>query len=299
MKRALNILPLVLGFAILPILALGQITITGSVFNEKNNLPIPFATIGLVNENTGINANEDGRFRLNNPSQKLNDTLILSSVGYKTKKIAISIYSDTQINISLAEELIPLAEVRLAPNYKWAISTLNEFRDCGNYFVTSNGYLQQIAQPFRMPKKKGRLLEVKICTEKSKLPDRKFRIRVYDMDSLTGGPGTDLCTELIEVTTKGEAIIQNMKTFNIEIPGKEFFIGIEWLKISENERKLKGPENKLISNPKVYYPMVAWREFTDNSFTEGWELNYNGTWQPLSQTFKRKKALYVSAKVEY
>ena len=49
-------------FLFSPLYFFGQTSFNGTVINTKTKAMIPFATIGLMKENIGTNANEDGSF---------------------------------------------------------------------------------------------------------------------------------------------------------------------------------------------------------------------------------------------
>ena len=70
---------ILVSFLLFPFCSFGQKTFTGIVSSENGINKVPYATIGLIKENIGINADENGYFILNSASPKLNDTLIISS----------------------------------------------------------------------------------------------------------------------------------------------------------------------------------------------------------------------------
>ena len=53
---------LFISLLISPVFCFGQISITGKVINKQTKESIAFATVGLVKENIGTNALEDGSF---------------------------------------------------------------------------------------------------------------------------------------------------------------------------------------------------------------------------------------------
>ncbi|QKX05680.1 TonB-dependent receptor [Aquimarina sp. TRL1] len=109
-------------------------SIEGLITNE-NNEPIPFATIQLKEAGVGAEANVSGVFSINNvPASEY--TIIVSSIGYKTARQAISVTANTVTNITItlsedalldevevfgdrykrAEKIEALTRLPLAPN---------------------------------------------------------------------------------------------------------------------------------------------------------------------------------------
>mgnify|MGYP003392382058 FL=1 len=80
---------LIIFLSIFPLFCFGQISITGKVINKRTKEAIAFATVGLVKENIGTNAVEDGSFHLQSIKPILNDSLIISCLGFVTLKLPI------------------------------------------------------------------------------------------------------------------------------------------------------------------------------------------------------------------
>ena len=64
-------------------------TVKGKVTDDKG-IPLPYANIGLYEKNVGTLSDPDGTFEITLPASSTNDSLIFSTVGYETKKIAVS-----------------------------------------------------------------------------------------------------------------------------------------------------------------------------------------------------------------
>lgn len=73
--------------------------------------PIPFVSITVENTYQGTTANENGEYQLDVKSEN-NFTLLFQSIGFKTKRIPVSVTNtDKTINITLEEEHYQLNEV--------------------------------------------------------------------------------------------------------------------------------------------------------------------------------------------
>ncbi len=83
--------------------SLGQ-SISGKI-TDKNNNPIPYANVYLKKTNIGTSTDEKGFYQLKN-IKKESYTLIISSIGFKTKTLKIAFSSDDRLtkNFSLLED---------------------------------------------------------------------------------------------------------------------------------------------------------------------------------------------------
>src|SRR5688572_422890 len=130
--------PLVL-FLLFPFFCHSQEFFSGKVVELSSGKAIPYATIGLVRQNTGTSANEQGEFRISckNPGQ---DSLLISCVGYNTIIVPVN-YLRTNSVLALA-----LNEKRLKPvvvKNQWIHKEVGSFRVDNNNRLTSNGYQSQ------------------------------------------------------------------------------------------------------------------------------------------------------------
>lgn len=74
------------------------------LINSKGKTPISFATILIKNKAKGLISNSDGGFKIPYRFQKLNDTLVISSIGYSTKEVSISSFNKNLINLIVLDE---------------------------------------------------------------------------------------------------------------------------------------------------------------------------------------------------
>jgi len=286
-------------FLLSPFCFFGQISFDGKVINSKSREIIPFATVGLVKENIGTNANEDGSFLLVSNSNKANDTLIVSCVGYLSKKLPVDLGKASNLVIELNEQEGVLDDVVIKNKNSWTLKTLNDFSGCGNRFLTTNGYQAQLAQHFVVDDSNALLTNIKICRKSMAIlnPDKTiFRVRIYDINIKTKSPSTDLCNQIIEVKTKSKFVNINLEKYKIRIPNKEFFVAIEWLKISYNENKRKTKVNGVEMEVITYSPGIGW---TDNEAgtKDVWMLDYKNEWTPM--IMNKAKSVAIEAAVKY
>jgi hypothetical protein len=79
---------LILGL-LLPSFVIGQTSFTGTVINKNSKEKIPFVSVGLMSENIGTNADENGHFTLASKSSNVSDTLLFSCIGFSSLKYPV------------------------------------------------------------------------------------------------------------------------------------------------------------------------------------------------------------------
>ncbi len=93
-----------------------QTEVKSKVTDFLTYMPIENANVYIKNTTIGTVTNTDGRFVLNVPERHVNDTLIVSSIGYESFKVVISEFEDEEIfleeDIASLDEVVVVAETR-------------------------------------------------------------------------------------------------------------------------------------------------------------------------------------------
>jgi CarboxypepD_reg-like domain len=71
-----------------------QIVLAGKVFDKATQEPLPYATVRIKGKSIGIVTNQVGEFTFNFVDQYLNDTLVISMMGYETYTCVIKKLED-------------------------------------------------------------------------------------------------------------------------------------------------------------------------------------------------------------
>jgi hypothetical protein len=282
---------------LLPLSSFGQNLFKGIVINKETRQGVAFATVGLVKQNIGTNSDEKGSFSLYITSTA-NDTLIFSSIGYETLKVALNKNNPNAI-FELKPKTDYLKEVIVVSNYNWKSVILGQYSNCGSHYYTVSYSVNQVARHFKVPMANTLLKEIEICKYGIAIIDparTKFRIRIYSMDSITNQPLNDLCDSIIELDVTGRHIKVNLEKYNIMLHDKDFFVAVEWLRIPMNEEKNNkssyGGKHKVKFS--TFSPLLAIKDKTsDNEEFKSWILDYSGKWRPISWT------AMISATVKY
>jgi hypothetical protein len=258
----------------LPIIAFGQTNCTGIVVDKSTGKRIPYATVGLTKENKGVSANEQGLFSINSNFPGT-DSLRISSVGYTTLVIAVVKWVNGT-GVEMQQRASLLRQVIISSNSQKQAYTLNKFGHCSwNWYRVGLEAVFQLAQRFDAPKEGMQLTGLELCKESSA---SIFRFRIYDVDSSCQCPMKDLSDTVIEVRSSESHVKIDLENYDIIIPGKSFFVAIEWLFIPFNEEHAKTKLKDKKTDLTYYKPSIR---FVDaNSAVRGkiWELMFNGKW---------------------
>ena len=87
-----------------------QIEVNGTVKDAELDFPVENASIYVKNTTIGTVSNIDGRFALSISSQYAKDTLVISSIGYKSSKVVVEEF-DGSNDIRLEEDIASLDEI--------------------------------------------------------------------------------------------------------------------------------------------------------------------------------------------
>ncbi|GAB2789320.1 hypothetical protein HNQ93_003184 [Hymenobacter luteus] len=232
LQRVLSLLFFAL---LLPALSFAQENkISGRVVDEKTKEPIPFASIGLKEEQTGALTNEYGYFQIAMPEKNPQDSLVVVALGYFHRAVLIKPGIKIQdMIIEVPKRAIALKEVKVVSSAK--IKNL----DLGSKSSTpGEGMIQGMPgsqYAFFVKNDKGKKLgnvrSVSFYIGENGFPREPFRVRLYKADGNYNSPNTDLLTENIVVSAPkgGEWYTIDLTQYNIEAPTEGFFVAMEWI----------------------------------------------------------------------
>ncbi len=91
------------------------ITLEGCITDAETSQPIGFAAISLKNSSIGTVSNTAGYYVFHIPEKKRNDTLLVSSVGYKAFILPLKSIVGKKLDIKLKPKVYSLSEVAVKP----------------------------------------------------------------------------------------------------------------------------------------------------------------------------------------
>lgn len=101
-----------------------QTTIRGKVTDIQTFEPIVFADVFFKGTSAGTNTRFDGSYMLTGPATS--DSIVISFIGYETKKIAVVPGIDQVINVQLHPALYSIPEIIIRPGENPAITLLKK-----------------------------------------------------------------------------------------------------------------------------------------------------------------------------
>jgi hypothetical protein len=232
---------------LLPCLCFGQDDFEGQVINKTSELPILGVTVRLLKGKVATQTNERGYYSLDKADAVANDTLQYSYVGYKTLRMAVSAYQP-QMFILLEPAVIQLNEVRI-DNKKTQTITLGNFSAYDVKQIIGKKTTQMIAKQttvaklFTAPVGSGLLTHITLGRQDhpaspsyaTKNSLTKFLLKVYNQNPFNGLPGQLLFTKEISLTDNAMRVPIDLSKDNIIIPGRNFFVAVEWIIDPYNE----------------------------------------------------------------
>lgn len=153
-----------------------------TVLSESTKEPIVYASVGVINRTLGTVTDTLGNFSLKIPSEFINDSIRISSVGYVAKTFAVKDISNIPDTILLADDVILLSEVVVKP-HRIKHKTAGHKSAGGFIYIDVEGYKaagQGLATPLKV-KDRAWLKELgfTIMTENKPLSKMKFRVNIY------------------------------------------------------------------------------------------------------------------------
>ena len=93
------------------VLLQGQ-TVHGTIFDKDSNAPLPYASVGIKNKNSGGIADKHGRFNIDLSHILSSDSIVFSHIGYRSATFRVSDMDSTRdVLISLQRAERQLTEV--------------------------------------------------------------------------------------------------------------------------------------------------------------------------------------------
>ena len=97
---------------------------------DINKQPLAFTSISIMSKSIGTISNEEGRFSLRLTKENLNDTITISTLGFKSFKIMVQDFIDQKIEIvTLEEDLVSLDEIVIQDPSSYVKSALKKLKE--------------------------------------------------------------------------------------------------------------------------------------------------------------------------
>ncbi len=261
MKKFYLILSLLLANSI----SYSQQTTTGIIIDNTTRNIIPFATLELMGKGVGTVANDKGYFKWNIDDKYLNDTVTISALGYdKIYVVLKNIINQNKLEIKLKSRIFDLQAVVIKNTQPKIIKVGSRKKFMffsGLYGSPGCFYAMYIKVDSNIC---GIIKTVGVYITKHGNSKGPLQIRLFHLDDDSLVPGEDIIKEPLLITGSdgGEWVDIDISKYHIPIPRKGFFIGVEWVKTSD-EYFYKGG----ISGIEGYGPVLGHTSEFDKCIT--------------------------------
>lgn len=221
-------------------------TITGTVYTKDNQEPVPYAKIGIVNEDYGIQADERGQYTIKLDNIGREKQLMILVGGYETFKTSVADFIKNNPHpVYLEPKIVNIQEVAITPNYKEKNMGVNS--KSKSMMFTPNmekgkNVIEETAVGFKANKKlKIMKINMNFARFDSNIPI-KVRYTIYNEKD--GKPDQLILNkEIIETISKNQITDQtyslDVSKDNIWLQGN-FYVGIQFIGQADAKVALSG-----------------------------------------------------------
>jgi hypothetical protein len=243
-----------------------KILLEGRVCISGSHDPVSYAGIELKYLQRGTIADNDGNFRFEIDEKNLGDTLRVSSLNFDPMNISVrSLSGKGAHTVFLTQKIYNITPVVVnSKEGKFAVIGNHKWIPGGSLYIDTHG--QQTALYIDNDDQlSGRIVRVSYFLSRKGNTIAPFRIRIYEYDSITGKPGTDMLPEILVVKpAKGKGWFRvNVSKYNLKIPRYGFFVALEGV----------FPDDYDFFYEESNYKKDTGDEQPEGEFTEG-ELSY-------------------------
>ncbi|MBC7759689.1 MAG: hypothetical protein H7069_12585 [Phormidesmis sp. FL-bin-119] len=269
---------------------------TFQVIDSLTRKAIPSVSITIVRAKLAISTEKDGVFSIPGNLSKMRDTLIVEAQGYMAHKVLLhKLHGMDSLRLVRSQRRIQ----GIPSDYRQEIE-LNQFKKfdvthyAGLHTETSSFDYLQLAQQFYLPKPGGQLMKIYVSRLAFRLNNlrqedavgmepTKFRLRIYEADTIKGGPGEELCEQVIEVRDKDSQYLEiNLSNYKIIIPRNSFFVAIEWMRDFTNQGYVLVQEKSVRPVQTINYRPAVGVSPVKGTYLNIWGLNLKKQWKPYT-----------------
>ncbi|EKT4499282.1 carboxypeptidase-like regulatory domain-containing protein [Flavobacterium psychrophilum] len=275
--------------------------ISGIILDSISKKPLELASVTLNKTNRGVYSDAEGKFKISLTNE--NDYLLISYLGYTTKKVCASNFIKTKENNSIfylsstTERLNEVFVQNKKTEYGWSQSIQSKrenTRFFGFQFGTENcTYIKNSEH------KKGKItaviLDLKKITQYNKDNPKwkldyisNYNIKFYEIDLQNNRPGAEIYNKdiIVNPENKTRNFKINTDSLNIPFPESGVCVGVEMI-------------NTRYKNPKEVFatigPRINFTENRDANPVMAWSrFRYDKEWkfEPVARIQDRKGRRY-------
>ena len=195
------------------------LTVQGNVVDAITQTGIPYVNIGFPKQSIGTSSNEMGEFVIKIPEERLSDSLVFSSIGYISYRIAVKDIKKSKIQTVLlkpntinlsefvvksvdAKKIVKMMLKKRSDNYATKPTLLQFFnreslkeKNTDRYFTYTEGILEVYKQSVERNTDKVRLVKGR---KKNISPSFVHEGVVYGLPDVVNGPNTPIILDIIK-----------------------------------------------------------------------------------------------------
>ncbi len=226
-----------LTFILTSYVSLSQTLLKGQIVNNQN-LPIPYAHIGIPGENVGTASFEDGTFALSIPGHLTTTDLKISAIGYSESSVNLgNINLNERLVIRLDEKVTVLNEVVVSNKKKKEVTIFKteKRKGGGHTWFGDGGGGTEMFTKVNVEEGLYELSQVNLRIGNNNVPKFKIRFNFYLINEV-GEPGDRLIEEsfIVESSVKKGIVKFEFDSKKVWIE-EDFYMGFEWI-ISAEQR---------------------------------------------------------------
>lgn len=233
--------------------AFGQLK--GVVKDSISNLPVPYVSIWVENENFATTAEENGEFSIDISAKSKN--LVFSALGFERKTVAIAQVKEVKLNPAA----FALDEIVISKRFETRQKEIGKSENQIHEAFENAPRIDIKFFPYLEAYKKTKFLKQVSVTTDSKIDDASFKIHFYSVDA-NGCPGEELLEkDFIVSVDKGLLKTKfNLTKFNLKMPKEGIFIGFEKLMIAKNkiEKTTTDPNTNKVQTQIAHAPFILY-----------------------------------------
>ncbi|WP_027384151.1 carboxypeptidase-like regulatory domain-containing protein [Epilithonimonas caeni] len=221
--------------------------ISGTVLSKEDSKPVPYAKIGILNSNFGVQADENGKFQIQLDNVSKEKELMVAVPGYKQFRSTVEDFvKSNPHNIYLYEKVTNIQEVVITPqNYKeknLGVNSKSKSMMFTPNMEKGNAVVEETAVEFSSGKRlKINKINMNFSRFESTTPI-KVRYTVYDEKD--GKPNNlildnDIIATISKDNLQDSTFSIDVSKENIWLQGK-FFVGIQFIGQADGKVALSG-----------------------------------------------------------
>ncbi|WP_163273329.1 carboxypeptidase-like regulatory domain-containing protein [Dysgonomonas sp. 511] len=255
-----------------------EYTIKGTICHETSGSPISYATLQIKGKPKGVVADHNGFFEFTLSELELADSLTASCLGYERRTFGTdTLLAKPEVRIALKEKPLNIESVIVTatklPKKSKTLGNRNIFTT-GSIYLDTHG--QQIALYIENKKHlNGYIRKVSYHLSNKGNVEAPFRVRIFDVDTLTNAPGKDILPEILVIQppqdTNGWFDV-NLSEYQIFVPPNGFFVAIQG--VFPNDYSFYANDSELVDTGKLRRRSND--DFAPKSIHYGQRINYSG-----------------------